>query len=142
MAQHRQIDSKVFIGPQPTRQDLEEARQQGIRTMVDFRLPSETVSPNADLAKDAGLDYVNIPVNRAALTTDQVGDLETAMEQHPAPYLLHCATGTRAALMLALAHARQQGWSAERTFSEAEAMGFNLRNSAEFADFVRQATSE
>lgn len=142
MAQHRQIDSKVFIGPQPTRQDLEEARQQGIQTVVDFRLPTETASPNADLAKDAGLDYVNIPVNRAALSTDQVGELKTAMERHPGPYLLHCATGTRAALMLALARARLQGWSAERTFAEAEAMGFNLRNSGEFANFVKQATGE
>lgn len=140
MGQYRQVDSNVFIGPQPTRQDLEEARQQGVRTVVDFRLPTETASPNVDLATSAGLDYVNIPVDRAALSTDQVGELETAMERHPGPYLVHCATGTRAALMLALARARQQGWSAERTFAEAEAMGFNLRNSAEFANFVRQAT--
>jgi len=142
MAQYRQIDSKLFIGPQPTRQDLEEAKQQGIHTVVDFRLPTETASPNADLARAAGLDYVNIPIDRAALSTDQVGELETAMERHPGPYLLHCATGTRAALMLALSRARQEGWSAERTFVEAEAMGFNLRNSADFANFVRQATGE
>jgi uncharacterized protein (TIGR01244 family) len=138
--QYKQIDSTLFIGPQPTRPDLEQARQQGIRTVIDFRLPTETTSPNADLARDAGLDYVNIPVNRTTLSSAQVGDFETAMERHPGPYLVHCATGARAALMVALARAREHGWTAERTLEAAEAMGFNLRNSPEFVDFVRQST--
>jgi uncharacterized protein (TIGR01244 family) len=140
MAQYKQVDDDFFIGPQPTRQDLDDARQQGVRTVVDFRLPTETASPNADLARDAGLEYVNIPVNRAALSTDQIGEFETAMQQHAGPYLVHCATGARAALMLVLARARQQGWSAQRAFEEAEAMGFNLRISEEFSNFVRQST--
>jgi uncharacterized protein (TIGR01244 family) len=142
MAQYKQVDDDFFIGPQPTRQDLEDARQQGVRTVVDFRLPTETASPNEDLARGAGLEYVNIPVNRAALSTGQIGEFKTAMHQHPGPYLVHCATGARAALMLVLARARQQGWSAQRAFEEADAMGFNLRSSEEFANFVRQSTGD
>lgn len=140
MAQYKQIDSNFFIGPQPTRQDLEDARQQGVRTVVDFRVPTETASSNADLAMNAGLNYVNIPVNRAALSSAQVGAFERAVEQHPGPYLVHCATGARAALMLVLARAREQAWTAQRAFEEADAMGFNLRNSPEFADFIKQST--
>jgi protein tyrosine phosphatase (PTP) superfamily phosphohydrolase (DUF442 family) len=74
MAQYKQVDDKFFIGPQPTPQDLDEAREQGVRTVVDFRLPTETASPNADLTRDARLDYVNIPVNRAALSAAQIGE--------------------------------------------------------------------
>lgn len=140
MAQYRQIDSNFFIGPQPTNRDLQEARQQGIRTVVDFRLPTETASPNADLVKGAGLAYVNIPVERAALSGDQVAEFESAMNRYPGPFLVHCATGARAALMLVIARAREHGWSAQRAFEEADAMGINLRSSAEFADFVKRST--
>lgn len=140
MAQYREIDDNFVLGPQPTRGDLEEARQQGIKTVIDLRLPTETARPNAELARDARLDYVNIPVNRAALSTGLIDEFEAAMAQHSGPYLVHCATGARAALMLVLVRARQQGWTAQRTFDEAEAMGFNLRNSEEFANFVRLAT--
>ena len=142
MAQYRQIDDNFVLGPQPTKGDLEEARQQGIKTVIDLRPPTETASPNAEPVREAGLDYVNIPVNRAALSTGQVDELEAALAQHPGPYLVHCATGARAALMLVLVRARQQGWTAQRAFDEAEAMGFNLRNSEEFASFVRLATGE
>jgi uncharacterized protein (TIGR01244 family) len=140
MTQYQQIDSNIFIGGQPTRQDLEEARRRGVRTVIDFRLPTETANSNADLARQAGIGYVNIPVNRAALSSAQVGEFEAAMEQHPGPYLLHCATGARAALMLVLARARAGGWPAQHTFDEAEALGFNFRTLPEFSDIIERST--
>lgn len=140
MTQYKQIEDDIFLGAQPTRQDLEAARRQGVRTVIDLRLPTETATSNAELARDAGIGYVNIPVNRAALSSAQVGEFETAMERHPGPWLVHCATGARAALMLVLARARAQGWTAQRTFEEAQALGFDLRNAPEFAEFVREST--
>ena len=142
MAQYRQIGDNFFIGPQPTEQDLSEAKQQGIRTVIDFRMPAETASSNELLTKSNGLDYANVPVNKGALSEQQIGELEEAMKRHDGPYLLHCATGMRAAMLLALSRAKQNGWSAERTFQEAESMGYNLQSSPDFAAFVRQATSQ
>jgi uncharacterized protein (TIGR01244 family) len=141
MEQYKQVNDDVFLGPQPSGKNIEEAKRQGIRTVVDFRLPSETAAPNDELVKSGGLDYVNIPVDRSALSAARIDELEDALGQYPGPYLMHCATGTRAALMVVLLQARQHGWTAERAFDEAERMGFNLRNSEEFANFVRQATS-
>lgn len=138
MANYKQIDDGIFIGPQPTEQDLEGAKQQGIRTVIDFRMPSETATVNADLVSSAGLEYVNVPVNKAALSDQQIGELDAAMTRKEGPYLLHCATGTRAAMFLALSRAKQNGWTAARTFQEAESMGFDLRSSAEFSKFVKQ----
>jgi uncharacterized protein (TIGR01244 family) len=142
MAQYRQIGDDLFIGPQPTEQDLREAEHQGIRTVIDFRMPAETAASNEQLTKGKGLDYVNVPVNKGALSEQQIGELDEAMSRHEGPYLLHCATGTRAAMLLALSRAKQNGWSAERTFQEAESMGYNLQSNADFAAFVRQATSQ
>lgn len=142
MAQYKQIGEDLFIGPQPTEQDLGEAKKQGVHTVIDFRMPSETATPNADLVQSSGLGYVSIPVNKAALSAQQVDELDAAMAQNEGPYLLHCATGTRAAMLLALSRARKHGWTAERTFQEAETMGFNLQSSPDFAAYVRQTVSK
>lgn len=140
MANYKQFENNIFIGPQPTKQELDEVRQQGVRTVIDMRMPSETATPNAELVRKSGMDYVNIPVNKAALSARQIDELDAALEHTEGPCLLHCATGARAAMLLALRRARQHGWTAERTFQEAEAMGHDLRSSPDFAAFVRQTT--
>ncbi len=138
MSSFKRLDDEFFIGPQPTEQDLQDAKKQGIKTVIDFRMPSETATSNAELTKSQGLTYVNIPVNKAALSTDQIGALDRAMKDNAGPFLLHCATGARAALLLSLSKAKQLGWSPEQTFSEATRMGFDLKTSAEFSGFVAQ----
>ncbi len=138
MSSFKRLDDEFFIGPQPTEQDLQDAKKQGIKTVIDFRMPSETATSNAELTKRQGLTYVNIPVNKAALSTDQIGALDGAMKDNAGPFLLHCATGARAAPLLSLSKAKQLGWSPEQTFSEATRMGFDLKTSAEFSGFVVQ----
>ena len=141
MAQYIRAGEDCFIGPQPALSDLKEAGRDGVRTVIDFRIPNEIGHLNSELARDAGLAYVNLPVDRDALSRASVEQLEQALHQHPGPYLLHCATGARAALMLVLVRARQHGWSAQRTFDEAKAMGFPLHGSEAFARFVRENTA-
>lgn len=140
MAKYKQLDDKFFIGPQPAEEDLEEAKRQGIRAVIDVRLPTETATSNADLVERSGLYYINIPVNKAALSAEQIDAFDAVIRQGDGPYLVHCATGTRAAMLLALSRARQQGWSAHRAFQEAEAMGYNLQSYPDFAAFVRKIT--
>lgn len=138
MTSFTRIDDQIFMGPQPTEQDLDAARQQGIRTVIDFRLPSETVASNQSLTKTHGMAYINIPVNKAALSADQIGVLDNAMKEHEGPFLLHCATGARAALLLSLSKAGQEGWNSSQTFAEAKRFGFDLETSPEFVKFVKQ----
>lgn len=140
MHQFRQIEEGMLLGPQPTAQDLQQARQRGIRTVIDFRMPGETPASNAELAAGNGLGYVNIPVSKQSLSPEQIDELERAMQEKEGPYLIHCASGARAAMLLALRKARQQQWNAERTFDEARAMGFDIEGSPEFAAFVRAMT--
>ena len=131
-----------FIGPQPTPQDLEDARQEGIKTVIDLRLPSETETSNETLVRSHGFDYVNIPVNKAMLSASQIAELNAAMQSKPGPFLLHCATGLRAALLLALSKAKKNGWSAKQAFAHAQAMGFNLQASPAYSDFVTQTIGQ
>ena len=138
MSQFRPVESGVFIGPQPTSQDLEDARQHGIKTVIDFRLPSETATSNETLAKSASLDYINIPVNKAMLSENQIDDLDAAMQTKQGPFLLHCATGARAALLFALSKAKENGWTAEQAFAHAKTLGFDLQTSPAYSTFVNQ----
>jgi len=138
VANYKQLEENLFIGPQPTTQDLNEAKQGGVRTVIDLRMPSETAVPNADMVRNSGLDYVNIPVDKTALFSGQIDALDAALKENEGPYLVHCATGTRAAMLLALSRAKQNRWTTERTFLEAEAMGYDLKNSPDFADFVQK----
>jgi uncharacterized protein (TIGR01244 family) len=138
MSSFKRIDNEFFIGPQPSEQDLQAAKQQGIKTVLDFRLPSETTTSNADVTTRHGIAYVNIPVNKQALSAGHIADFDRAIREHSGPFLLHCATGARAALLLSLSKAKQHDWSAEQTFSEAKRLGFDLESSTEFGGFVRQ----
>lgn len=139
MSSFKRIDEEFFIGPQPTEQDLHEAKQQGVKTVIDFRLPSETATSNSALATSQGLAYVNIPVNKVALSAKQIGDLDQAIKDHTGPFLLHCATGARAALLLSLSRAKQQGWTSVHALEESKRIGFDLQSSAEFSAFVSQS---
>lgn len=136
MSQFRQIKGKLFIGPQPTAQDLDDARQQGIKTVIDLRPPSETETSNRDLAQSRGLGYVNIPVDKDNLSAAWIGELETAMQEQTGPFLIHCATGARAVLLLSLSEAKQKNWSREQTFEHARSLGHDLTTSPAFSDFV------
>ena len=138
MSSFKRINDEFFIGPQPAEQDLQAAQKQGIKTVIDFRLPSETATSNAALTTGQGLAYVNIPVNKEALSVDQVDEFERALQNHAGPFLLHCATGARAALLLSVSRARQQRWTSAQALDDAHRMGFDLRASAPFAAWVAQ----
>ena len=137
MDQFKLLENGMMIGPQPSEDHLRQAKQEGIKTVIDLRFPSETPTLNAELVTRSGLDYVNIPVNKASLSGDQVDALDRAMQDKDGPFLLHCASGARAATLIVLSQARQNGWTAQRAFQEARTMGFDLENAPEFANFIK-----
>lgn len=141
MDKFQRIGEDFFVGPQPTAEDLHEAHKLGVKTVIDLRMRSETAMPNADMVEQSGLDYVNIEVNKAALSSRYIDDFEGVLAQHEGPYLVHCASGARAALLLMLSQARREGWTAARAFDEAKAMGYDVQGSPEFAAFVRATTA-
>lgn len=141
MDRFKQIEGNLYLGPQPTDEDLKQARQHGVKTVIDFRMPNETPTQNDRLAAGNGLDYVNIPVSKTSLSEDQVDELDRIMTEKQGPFLIHCASGARAALLLSLCKARKHRWTAEHTFEEARAMGFDIQGSPEYSSFVRTVTS-
>ena len=138
MSTFKQVDDEIYIGPQPSDQDLQDARQQGIRTIIDFREPSETTTSNEKLTTKHHLSYVNIPVNKTAPDARQIRDLTDVLKNKEGPFLLHCLSGARAALILSLSMAEKHGWNGEQTMLEAKKMGHDLTTFPEFCAFVKQ----
>jgi uncharacterized protein (TIGR01244 family) len=139
MAQFKDIGDGFYLGPQPTEQDLQDAKGRGVKTVIDFRLPTETAIPNETLVTQYGLNYVNIPVSKTSPLEQQIEELDQALQENEGPFLLHCGTGMRAAMLLALVRAKQNHWTAERTFEEVKSMGFDLKASPAFSAFVTHA---
>lgn len=141
MNKFMRLEDGLLLGPQPTEDDLLQAKQQGIRTIIDLRTPGEVSTPNADLAAKVGLDYANIPVSKASLSREQIDELDHVMREKQGPFLIHCAAGARAAMLFALSEARKHQWDAQRTFAEALRMGYDLKKFPEFESFVNDVTS-
>jgi uncharacterized protein (TIGR01244 family) len=139
MAQFKDIGDGFYLGPQPTEQDLQDAKGRGVKTVIDFRLPTETAIPNETLVTQYGLNYVNIPVSKTSPLEQQIEELDQALQENEGPFLLHCGTGMRAAMLLALVRAKQNHWTAERTVEEVKSMGFDLKASPAFSAFVTHA---
>ncbi|MEO7557966.1 MAG: sulfur transferase domain-containing protein, partial [Gammaproteobacteria bacterium] len=96
MQKFMQMGEGVFIGGQPEQEDLLELARQGVKTVIDFREPSETAVTNARMAHEVNLDYVNIPVNKMTLSDADVEKFRTALGDRQGPFLLHCGSGARA----------------------------------------------
>lgn len=121
-------------------QDLKDLQQQGVKTVIDLRMPHETKAPNEMLARSCGLDYANVPVDKTNLSTKIIEDLQRVMRENQGAFLVHCASGMRAAMLLSLVNAQECRWPPERVFDEVKEMGFDLRNSPELSAFVQAAT--
>lgn len=120
------VNNKVVLGRQPSGAELDRLRQAGIKTVIDFRHPSETSVSNGTLAAAAGLDYVNIPIKANTISAADVAALDEVLRDKEGPFLLHCAAGPRAAGLYFLREAQQNGWTAEQALAESARAGFDL----------------
>jgi uncharacterized protein (TIGR01244 family) len=107
----RQALPGVLTGGQPSPEQLCALAAVGYRTVVDLRTPAEAPPPMADQARELGLRYVQLPVaGPQDLTPEKVarlGELLNDAEAHP--LAIYCASGNRAAALLALEQAQVEG---------------------------------
>lgn len=142
MSKFQKIENNITLGPQPSEQDLDSLKKQGVKTVIDFRLPGETPSSNKELVQKAGLDYINIPVDKSRLSTQQVSMLDNALQNKESPFLLHCASGLRAATLYMLSKAAHNRWTTQQVIAEATKIGFDLHSSPEIMSFVERYIQE
>ncbi|MET0251377.1 MAG: TIGR01244 family sulfur transferase [Novosphingobium sp.] len=127
----RQIEPRVYASPQIDVTQIAEAAALGVKLVINNRPEDESPdqTPGAEIkraARDAGLDYVAIPVTHAGFSGPQVAAMRAALNRHAgAPVLAYCRSGTRSTLLWALAEAQAGRDPAELAVAAAGA-GYDL----------------
>ena len=94
---------------QPSPEEIAELAERGYRSIVSNRSENETKDQPSWLdlkaaAAAKNMDAIQIPVVMGQISEDQVEAFRNALEDLPRPIAVFCRTGTRAALMWALAN--------------------------------------
>lgn len=105
-----------FTGGQPTQAQYAAFAEEGVRHVIDFRPPQESVDINgAARASEQGMAYYNIPIASGEdLTKEHVAVLDTILTRiGDEKALLHCASSNRVGAMMALYGIWYQGMDEE-----------------------------
>lgn len=107
----RKVTESVFASPQIGLAEVDAAKAQGIGLIINNRPEgeSEDQTPGAEIeaaARDAGIDYIAIPVTHAGFSQSQVDAMANALGGTSEPVLAYCRSGTRSTLLWALARAK------------------------------------
>lgn len=126
----RQLSEQVFASPQIGIEQVREAARQGIALIVNNRPEgeSEDQTPGeaiAAAAREAGLDYIAIPITHAGFSESQVGAMRDALAGAAGPVLAYCRSGTRSTLLWALAEA-SRGQSPHTLAAAAAQAGYDV----------------
>lgn len=103
------LTPNVTVLDQPSVEDIGELADRGYRSIIGNRPEGESADqPEWNDLKAAatarGMEAVQIPVVASAITAADIDAFTEALERLPKPIAAFCRTGTRAALLWALAN--------------------------------------
>ncbi|KHK92363.1 TIGR01244 family sulfur transferase [Novosphingobium malaysiense] len=136
----RQITDTVFASPQIDKDAVAQAKTMGIARIINNRPEGESddQTPGSEIeaaARDAGIDYVAIPVTHAGFSQAQVDAMHEALESAQGPVLAYCRSGTRSTLLWALARAKA-GDNPAAIASKAAAAGYDVTPVRQLIDML------
>lgn len=146
IANRIRINEQVTVGPQPSEEELKELKQEGFRTVINFREPGEEDQPLTPDAEEArvralGMEYLHVPVSQDAMETEQVDRFRDQFRRAAKPVYAHCKTGKRAGAFVMMHAASEQGMSGDQALQQAQDMGFEC-DVESLKQFVKQYVDE
>lgn len=125
----RQLDNRTLVSGQIAPQEVASLAQQGVTVLVNNRPDGE--EPDQPLAAEleaaaaeAGIAYRYVPIQRGIGPSDVEAMREAINEAGDGKVLAFCRSGTRSALVCALAH-REEGASREEVERRLSEAGFD-----------------
>ena len=115
----------VFLASQPKPADFEQAKNGGVKTVVNLRPESEIkdFDEPAVVAK-LGLKYVNVPFGSPAQMSDAVLDrARDVLNTAERPILMHCSSANRAGAVWLVWRALDGGLAVDDAVAEAKVVG-------------------
>jgi uncharacterized protein (TIGR01244 family) len=115
----------LHTGGQPTAEDLQRLKDEGVRTVIDLRGPQEARGyDEAGEAKALGLAYVALPISgKDDINAENARALHALLRDREGGVLLHCASGNRVGALLALGAAQIDGLPADEALALGRAAG-------------------
>lgn len=123
------LTPNVSVLAQPTAEEVGQLAERGYRSIIGNRPEGETPDQPAWIELKAaaaryGMEAVLIPVVANAISAGDVAQFRAALERLPKPIAAFCRTGTRSALLWALAN--EAGLTTDERIRIAATEGFDL----------------
>ncbi len=145
------LNEQICTGGQPTPEELEKLRGEGVRGILNLRRPTEKQTPvsggepipydaaaEAAQAQRLGLRYFNIPVDPEAPTDAQVEEfLKVTADPVNRPLFIHCSSANRVGAFWMIRRVLVEGSSVEEAEKEARRIGLrNPKTEAYARDYI------
>ncbi|RPJ86865.1 MAG: hypothetical protein EHM18_04045 [Acidobacteria bacterium] len=131
------INEEFCTAGQPSLQDLERLKEQGIVGIVNLRRPEENPTEQAqerEKAQQLGLKYFSIPVNGANPSPEQAEEfMKIVAEKENRPLFIHCAAANRVGGFWFIYRVLHDNWDCARAEQEARQIGLRSQNLVDFA---------
>jgi uncharacterized protein (TIGR01244 family) len=133
MKNEAQIEGVVVAG-QPTDAELRGLGERGITTLINVRPAHEQPEPEGPKVA-AGVTYVEVPFDGATIGREHVEGVRAALDAATGPVAVHCAGGTRAAVMVAIIASERAGEGPAGAVRRIEAAGYDVAGTP-YAAFI------
>jgi uncharacterized protein (TIGR01244 family) len=127
MKNETQIDGIIVAG-QPTDEELAGLAERGIRTLINVRPADELDEPEAPKVP-SGIAYSEVPFTGLTLRAEHVRRIREALDAGDGPAVIHCAAGTRAAVVAAIVASERAGEDARGALERLAKAGFEADGS-------------
>lgn len=121
------VNTEFCTGGQPTDEQLTRLKADGIKSVLNLRVPSEH-DANAEIVKlqQLGIKYFNIPVAGSAPKDEQV-DVFLKLTDDPKnrPMFIHCASANRVGGLWLIRRVLRDGWKMADAVAEAKKIGLS-----------------
>jgi uncharacterized protein (TIGR01244 family) len=135
------VNEQICTGGQPTMEELEKLKAEGVKSVVNLRRPSEyNAEEEAAKVKELGLRYFHIPFDTNAPKDEPVDEfLKVMADKSNLPVFIHCTVANRVGGFWLIRRVLVDGWTVEKAEEEAKKIGLTNVKTREFAlDYIER----
>lgn len=135
------VNRQFCTGGQPSMENLQKMKKEGVRAVINLRLPSEyNFEEEVSTVQKLGLRYVHIPVDKNDLKDEQVQKfLEATGDRQNLPMFIHCTTASRVGTFWLIRRVLVDNWKIEDAMSEARKIGMHDEKLRDWAlDYIKR----
>ena len=139
------VNEHICTGGQPTMEELEKLKAEGVKALVNLRMPAEfNAEEEAAKTKELGLRYFHIPFDTNSPKDETVEQFLTVMaDKENRPAFIHCTTANRVGAFWMIRRVLVDGWTLEKADEEAKKIGLHNPKTREFAlNYIERHTKK